>query len=605
MTNHHHQDYNQTLLVSISTLSAGVLVGGLSFIMSRQPLPSLGLGTAGSTLGAAISTIINKKRQEQLSDQFHDLQTSLINLQSDIKNISSENTAKIGHINDSISAITNQINQSQNEILSNQQQVVIKVSNLQSVIHTLNKELSEVKTKITPNNQPANSINPAGVSSGTSRSKKEIIVYEALSESDNDQEVIDYIINQGFIFNGHSQRQDFNVMTEENKQIALYLGQNYAILEKLYHQIKHNINTKFQLNDERTRPYKIYLPDHEEVIPIWKEFCEMLNDFSFFSKRPLFDKTDLDGRSYITVDLLFNQDHYYFLKGLWFEPFVEHTILKLLNENNFKFTKSSNIDINFAATDNQDLRGELDLLFLVEDQPLWIECKTRIPEDKYFLWKYSKIAKKLSIPKERAFLVVWELADNQAESFTSRWDITVVNRNNFLVKIKQALGLNVETEITYTANTEPLFTVSAMEILTKKYAPSPEYRPQVLQELINLFSQLETPLTLAEVKRELVNKMQIEEKKIYQILKTLWNGGSVQNAEDKVIKSFNKPASKLITNDPAVLEAKCLEQYVKVVLFNEQDFFENSENQQQFISVVGGDLVTMENIDKIKKKLQE
>jgi hypothetical protein len=78
------------------------------------------------------------------------------------------------------------------------------------------------------------------------------------------------------------------------------------------------------------------------------------------------------------------------------------------------------------------------LLFLVEGQPLWLECKTTKDYSGH-LKKYSQHRACLSIPKERAILVVLNVPTEQTQDNTDMWDITVKNENNFAQHVETLL----------------------------------------------------------------------------------------------------------------------------------------------------------------------
>jgi hypothetical protein len=73
---------------------------------------------------------------------------------------------------------------------------------------------------------------------------------------------------------------------------------------------------------------------------------------------------------------------------------------------------------------------ELDILFLVNNQPFWIECKTGDYQN--HVTKYSKMRSVLSIPKESSLLVILGIREQLTQDLTSLHDIHVANENNFL-----------------------------------------------------------------------------------------------------------------------------------------------------------------------------
>jgi hypothetical protein len=76
----------------------------------------------------------------------------------------------------------------------------------------------------------------------------------------------------------------------------------------------------------------------------------------------------------------------------------------------------------------------LDLLFLIQNEPLLIECKTgQISNSDLDRFRQHKAT--LSISKQRAFFITLDKPESEADNWSQSRDITVVNRNNFLAQI--------------------------------------------------------------------------------------------------------------------------------------------------------------------------
>ncbi len=118
-----------------------------------------------------------------------------------------------------------------------------------------------------------------------------------------------------------------------------------------------------------------------------------------------------------------------FLAGTWLERFVYLKVSSLLLQNRLKYSSMMNTRISFPNGED----SELDLFFVIENQPLWIECKTGIYQA--HIAKYSEAKKILSVSKERAFLVVLDLPDHFLDNLSNLYDITVVNQHTLLDKV--------------------------------------------------------------------------------------------------------------------------------------------------------------------------
>lgn len=101
-----------------------------------------------------------------------------------------------------------------------------------------------------------------------------------------------------------------------------------------------------------------------------------------------------------------------------------------------KFTCLLNPQIAFPNGDD----FELDLLFLIDGQSLWVECKTG--DYQAYIAKYAETRKLLAVPKSRAVLVILGIPDDLTVNLTHLYDITVANENNFLERVAAAVGLS-------------------------------------------------------------------------------------------------------------------------------------------------------------------
>ena len=134
-----------------------------------------------------------------------------------------------------------------------------------------------------------------------------------------------------------------------------------------------------------------------------------------------------------------------FLTGGWFEQFIFQEIETLLNKSQLSFQSLKNATVRFP---NQD-RFELDLLFLISGKPLLVECKTSSSPDALnkHLSKFANHCKKLSLEKDRAFLVVLDLKPIQEEDLDSLKPFRTASQATFLPKLRTALGLDVSPKV--------------------------------------------------------------------------------------------------------------------------------------------------------------
>ncbi len=118
-----------------------------------------------------------------------------------------------------------------------------------------------------------------------------------------------------------------------------------------------------------------------------------------------------------------------------------------------------------------------------------------------------------------------------------------------------------------------------------------------------MVESFDKPRTMAEVKATLAEKVPISKSKLQHILNAIVRSNCVLNDNSFPVLSFTLPFSNLISNDPAVIESKCIEIYVHTVLLIDPDYFNNLDHIVEFQRVIGSNVLDMELIRKIKERL--
>lgn len=205
--------------------------------------------------------------------------------------------------------------------------------------------------------------------------------------------------------------------------LALHLGKYYNHLAPLYQQLKRSANSGEQI--------KLHLQHkNQSDISHFTNFCTLLSKNSFLAsyhyvKSEKFLKATVQNRGDIKN----------FFTGIWFERFIYQVVLQTIAKQGLSYTCLINPHIQFV----NENRFELDLFFLIAGEPLWIECKTG-KEYNAHLPKYFQLRDKLKIPKERAFLVVLGISEDDAANLTNFWNITVANQDNIAEHIAAVLS---------------------------------------------------------------------------------------------------------------------------------------------------------------------
>jgi Domain of unknown function (DUF1887) len=394
---------------------------------------------------------------------------------------------------------------------------------------------------------------------------------EVLSEHklENNSNAIAWLQSKNFQVESYYQSQE--TVDRVSQKIATFLGERYSSLKNLYNCIKSNTNTGSQ--------FRLKLgTNNQKDISDCTSFCQFLSEHSFLAKYRYLSNEKTIIATPQTSGKVSN-----FLQGGWFECFIYQQVCKLLSHHQLNYEVLMNVKGTYA----NDNGYELDLFFLINDRPLWIECKAGKDYNAY-LTKYCQYRKKLGIAKERAFLVILELSDRQTVNYTALWDITVANLNNFIPKIENVLGLSNRQEIQPNDEISEQQSNTAFKILkNKSLRPSPECRIQVIEHIVKLFAESDRDLLRDQICEEIHKNLSISKSKIDEIIRTLMHSQSFLDSSGNFIASLKDPIAKLVSSDWNVLNQKCIEFYRKVILTSDPSFFDNPENVKDFDDTVG------------------
>lgn len=192
-------------------------------------------------------------------------------------------------------------------------------------------------------------------------------------------------------------------------EVAVALGDNYALLKIVSNKIKHR-----QLNN-KDRAY-IELSNFEDKdVEAIKQFCKELYDYSFVAK--YFYNTQ---KKLITLHLQSAIRIVQFFNGEWLEWYAFMKIVDYCHSRQLNFSCTRNMRI-----DTINGHYEIDVFFLVNDIPLFIECKSG--EYRQFIDKYCKLRKQLNISKPYFLFLVADMNDTKTKGLTAMFDITFIN----------------------------------------------------------------------------------------------------------------------------------------------------------------------------------
>ena len=290
---------------------------------------------------------------------------------------------------------------------------------------------------------------------------------EPHSASDEETEeaflsIFDWLSSRNITVKKYKQQESADVVFD---QLATFLGERFDSLRHVHDRIRRNLSTgsNFTLNLSSRS---------QEEIADSTQFCTLLHKYAFLSSYRYNKNSKV---IYATPQK--DSKAINFFTGGWFERFVFLKVTSLLSQNKLKYVYLMNPQISLPNGDD----FELDLLFLVENDPLWLECKTGNYQS--YIAKYSKVRSTLTIPKESSILIILGISDKLTSELTDLYDITVANQNNFLDKIAAALDLlELPRDTTPSIPIQP----GKLSILLNKASlrPLPEIRPEVIDQLL-------------------------------------------------------------------------------------------------------------------------
>lgn len=128
----------------------------------------------------------------------------------------------------------------------------------------------------------------------------------------------------------------------------------------------------------------------------------------------------------------------HFFNGEWFERFICYKTEAILHALNVEYSYLMNPIIQY---DNKDT-FELDLFFLVNGEPILIECKTGGDFNQH-LKRFESHRDRLSIAPDHAFLVILDLEDVQTQRLSKFWNFKVVNPKTYAAVLPESLTTSI------------------------------------------------------------------------------------------------------------------------------------------------------------------
>ncbi|MBE9068912.1 DUF1887 family protein [Leptolyngbya cf. ectocarpi LEGE 11479] len=604
------------LAVVASSLATSLLVAWLVPEKVKGALAGGGIG-AVSMIGAIainrqqedrlqkvirsnISSIKHDKRFTELSAQYNTIANSVQSLSAQTKKIALESSKHDQRFTE-LSAQYDTIVSSVQSLPAQIEKNVLD----SSAVSAIQKELAILKQSL---EAPPTAVSEATDSASEARTHMlERIVMDGNDENSDEEEEGREVATTTAWFQSRnvelqSSYQPEPAIDELLDDLAVFLGDNYEILERFYKKLKFSLGKRcsFPLQDKS-----------QKEISIHNLFFKKLKDSSLLSKG-FYNKSD----KIIIATTQNQEDVKFFLEGGWFERFVYYKIVDFLDSIGADYQVLRNLDITYENEDH----FELDIFFMIQGQPLLVECKAGKQFDSGIA-TFTKHKQRLSLQPENAVFVALELEERLTAVRTKRMGVTVANKDTLLSHLDQLLtsmGIGQDAEVV--ASTKAALEDSSRSMETsaavvdadtpdaantvdlkrvfskKKINLAPEYRKVVISELIQIFQEPDVALNFTQLIREIKDKLtntpnELSRNKLTEILDTLRRSHCFLTKSKRTVRNVGKPIERLTSTNIDTLEQRCLRYYMKEVSKEVgPNFFDDPANVAQFNQLTHGEI---------------
>ncbi|MEM7797047.1 MAG: hypothetical protein AAF579_21675, partial [Cyanobacteria bacterium P01_C01_bin.118] len=348
------------LVLAASSLATGSLV---AWLVPEKVAGAL----VGSSIGALAGAIaINRQQEDRLRKL---ISTDISSLRRD--ETVAQLAAQYTELSKSVNALSTQVN-----LLKHKPDII---KTLQQEIDALKAERASIVTV-----PPAK----ASPTKNTSFSASELSIDEA--EGSEFTNTYKWFQSRQVEIQGYHQPEP--ALDDVLDDLAVYLGDNYTVLERFYKKLKFSLG--------KGCPFPLQEKSQKEI-SIHNLLFKKLKDSSLLSKG-FYNKSD----KIIVATTQNREDVKFFLDGGWFERFVYDKIIALLDSKGADYQVLRNLDITYSNGDH----FELDIFFMIQGQPLLIECKAGKQFDSG-IETFAKHRQRLSLNSENAIFVALELEE--------------------------------------------------------------------------------------------------------------------------------------------------------------------------------------------------
>jgi predicted nucleic acid-binding Zn-ribbon protein len=160
----------------------------------------------------------------------------------------------------------------------------------------------------------------------------------------------------------------------------------------------------------------------------YNALCQKLYSYSFFAKYN-YQRND----KLIRLNLQPAPAVRRFFEGGWLEWRAFMAMLNLCQERKLAFSCARNAKVVF---ENEDLH-ELDVVFLINDTLICIECKSG--EFRHDIEKMTRLRRKLGLGKRQFIVCATDMDDTQATGMTAMYELSFVTPDTLMPLLQQSL----------------------------------------------------------------------------------------------------------------------------------------------------------------------
>jgi predicted Zn finger-like uncharacterized protein len=216
---------------------------------------------------------------------------------------------------------------------------------------------------------------------------------------------------------------------------ALYLGDNYDAIEKLYRTIKRTM--------QKGESFKLHIANEpQKSISAMCQFAYRLYQSAFLAdykylKSPQF---------LITARSSSLPNVQNFFSGQWLERYILQKMIEVVD--NFFNKHATHLKWSYLINPQIILPNEddfeLDILFEVEKHIYWVEAKTG--DYQSYIDKYTKMSKILGVDNQHAFMVLTSIDENLCDSLSSMFSMNVCSLNSFMESFDHVLSQDIQNQ---------------------------------------------------------------------------------------------------------------------------------------------------------------